>query len=85
MMANTPLVKNLQNNEYMKVLLKEKSSLEELFAEIDATEVRGELKVSQENITKIPTKLKKITNKPDYPEILINYFFEIEPDGILCQ
>ncbi len=29
MLADTPLVKNLQNDEYMKILLNDKSSLEE--------------------------------------------------------
>jgi len=85
MLANTPLVKNLQNNEYMKVLLNGKSSLEELFAEIDATEVRNELKASQGNIEKIPAKLKKLTNKSDYPKMLKNYFLEQKSNGFLCQ
>ncbi len=84
MLANTPLVKNLQNDEYMKTLLNGSSSLEELFAEIDASEVRNELKVSQGNIEKIPAKLKKLTNKSDYPEMLKNYFFELQSNGILC-
>jgi len=84
MLANTPLVKNLQNSEYMKILLNGKSCLEELFAEIDVTEVRNELKTSQGNIEKIPAKLKKLTNKSDYPEMLKNYFFELKSNGILC-
>ena len=37
--SNTPLVKNSQDAEYMNILLNGKSSLEELFAEIDVTEV----------------------------------------------
>ena len=84
MLANTPLVKNLQNDDYMKILLKGKSSLEELFAEIDVTEVRNELKASHENMDKIPAKLKKLTNEPDYPETLKNYFLGLKSNGILC-
>ena len=68
----------------MKILLNGKSCLEELFAEIDVTEVRNELKTSQGNIEKIPAKLKKLTNKSDYPEMLKNYFFELKSNGILC-
>ncbi len=83
MLANTPLVKNLQNDGYMKILLKEKSNLEELFAEIDVIEVRSELKASHGNLDKIPAKLKKLTNKPDYPEMLKNYFLELKSNGIL--
>jgi len=37
MLADTPLVKNMDNPEYMKVLLNGKANLEELFAEVAAT------------------------------------------------
>ena len=47
MLANTPLVKNLKNEEYMKILLNGKSNLEDLFAEIDAADIRNELKIAQ--------------------------------------
>jgi len=36
MLADTPLVKNLNNPEYMKLLLNGKANLEELFAEVGA-------------------------------------------------
>lgn len=84
MLANTPLVKNLQNAEYMNILLNGKSTLEELFAEIDITVVRNELKTSQANIEKIPAKLKKLTSKETYPEILKECFADIKSNGILC-
>jgi hypothetical protein len=71
MLANTPLVKNLQNPEYMKLLLNGKTSLEELFAEIDVNEVRNELENSQRNI--------------DYPKMLKNYYLELKSNGILWQ
>ena len=83
MLANKPLVKNLQNDDYMKILLGQKSSLEELFADIDVNKVRNELRASQGNIEKIPAKLKQLTNKPDYPEMLKNYFFKLKSNGIL--
>lgn len=83
MLANTPLVKNLQNDDYMKILLRGKSSLEELFSEIDVTKVRNELKASHGNMDKIPVKLKKLTDEPDYPETLKNYFFGLKSNGIL--
>jgi len=40
MPVDTPLVKNLENEQYLPVLLDGKSSLDERFAEIDANEVR---------------------------------------------
>jgi len=85
MLANTPLVKNLQNPEYMKLLLNGKTSLEELFAEIDVNEVRNELANSQGNIEKIPAKLRKLTKKADYPKMLKNYYLELKSNGILWQ
>lgn len=36
MLADTPLVKNMDNPAYMEILLNGKTSLEELFAEIGA-------------------------------------------------
>lgn len=37
MLADIPLVKNLDNQEYMKILLNGKSTLEELFADLEST------------------------------------------------
>ena len=38
MLADTPLVKNLDNDEYMKILLDGKANLEELFADLELTD-----------------------------------------------
>lgn len=84
MLANTPLVKNLQNDEYMSILLNGRSNLEELFAEIDITEVREELIKSQYNPNKIPSKLKKMTSKNTFPEKLKKVFVSLKSNGILC-
>ncbi len=70
MLAQTPLARNLQNPEYMKILLDGKASIEELFAEIEITRLRQELKKAQQNPEKIPTKIKSIINEPKYPEKL---------------
>ncbi len=65
------LVNNLQNPEYMKILLKEKTSLEELFAEIEIDTLRDELRKAQFSPEKIPIKIKRLTAMPDYPEKLM--------------
>lgn len=44
MLADTPLVKNLDNPEYMQLLLDGKENLEELFAELESTHCADELK-----------------------------------------
>jgi hypothetical protein len=41
MLADTPLVKNLDNPEYMKILLDGKAGLEELFAELGGAHLAG--------------------------------------------
>jgi hypothetical protein len=72
MLAETPLVKNLQNPDYMKILLKQKATLEELFAEIEITTLREEFRKAQLNPEKIPAKIKRLIAIPDYPEKLVN-------------
>ena len=37
MLADTPLVRNLDNPSYMKILLEGKANLQELFAELETT------------------------------------------------
>ena len=69
MLAETPLVNNLQNPEYMKILLKEKTSLEELFAEIDT--LREAFRKAQLSSERIPPKIKRLIAMPDYPEKLM--------------
>lgn len=71
MLAETPLVHNLQNPDYMKILLKDKTSLEELFAEIEIETLREELRKAKLNPEKIPTKIKHLIAMPDYPKKLM--------------
>ena len=72
MLAETPLVNNLQNPEYMRILLKDKTSLEELFAEIEIDTLRDELRKAQFSPEKVPIKIKRLIAMPDYPEKLMN-------------
>ena len=74
MLADTPLIKNLKNPEYLKIILKGKATLEKRFAEIDAKIVREELKKSQEYLERVPAKIKAIIKKPELPKIILNLF-----------
>jgi len=74
MIADTPLVKNLKNSDYMKIILGEKKTLEEVFALIDAAEVEQILKESKTTDDKIPQKIKEIIVKKDLPERITNSF-----------
>ena len=74
MLANTPLVKNLENEEYVKIILDGKATLEERFSEIDARTVRQELEKSQEHFERIPAKIRAIIKKSDLPQIVTKLF-----------
>ena len=69
-LADTPLVKNLENDQYMTILLDGKSNLEEVFAEIDIKMVRHELAKAQQDFNKIPVKLRKIISCAELPEMV---------------
>ncbi len=74
MLADTPVVKNLENPEYRKILLNGKTSLEERFAEIDAEVARDELKRAKNKNEKIPNKLKKIIRSKENMRLFLNLF-----------
>lgn len=73
MIADTPLVKNLENPDYMKIILNGKCSLEERFAEIDIKLIRQELKEKQKQIGDTPPRMRKIYKIRNLPEKLIKY------------
>ncbi len=83
MLANTPLVKNLHNAEYMKILLHGKSRLEDLFADIESSDVRHEMHTSHEHVEKIPVRLQKLTKQPTYPDVVRNCLTQLQSNGIL--
>ena len=70
-LANTPYIKNLDNPEYMKIILDGKETLEERFAEIDIKIVRKELLELEQDSAKIPRAIKKIIRMPDLPQALV--------------
>ena len=66
MLADTPLIKNLENFEYMNLLLNGKKNLEELFADL---EINGHEPISSDSHTDrvLPgfRKLIRTDNLPD--------------------
>jgi len=74
MLADAPLVKNLQNEPYVKILLDGKPTLEARFAEIDIESVRKQLNDSRRSLEKIPGTIKKIIAKPRFPRIVTDLF-----------
>ena len=70
-LAETPLVRNLENPSYMRILLSGKASLEEVFAEVDIDTFRDAFREAQNAPEKIPSELKPLIDMPDFPEKLL--------------
>jgi hypothetical protein len=76
MLADTPLVKNLENENYLNILLNGKATLEELFSEIDVKTIRKELSKSQDDSEIIPAKIRSLIKKPNLPQIITDLFLK---------
>lgn len=74
MIADTPLVRNLDNPQYLKVLLNGHASLEDCFAQIDVEAVRKELEAAQKSPERIPLKIRKLVLDPALPDALCGLF-----------
>jgi len=71
MLADTPLVKNLDNPDYMNILLDGKENLEELFAEIGETIVEKKWDLSADTGRILPG-FRALAGVPSLPDKLIN-------------
>lgn len=60
MLADTPLVRNLDNNDYMGILLKGKKSLAARFSDIDIQQVREEDKANRKLLRKYPKNMSRL-------------------------
>ncbi len=65
MFADTPLIKNLENLDYLKVILNGKDSLEERFAETDHNRIIDKMKDAREVKCKVPGKIKQLIRKEE--------------------
>ena len=72
MIPNTPLVKNLDNEEYINIMLNGKKTLAELFPEIDIKVIRNEMLKLKLTTSKLPDEINKILKKNQTIEFLIN-------------
>jgi len=70
MLADTPLVKNLDNPDYIATLLGDKAGLEDLFASMDPIPVASQIE-SQSGVDRILPGFRKIIRLPTLPEHLI--------------
>ncbi len=72
MLAETPLVRNLDNPAYLKILLNGKPTIEDVFAEIEIETLREDFRNAQDSPEKIPSELKQLIAAPDFPDKLVN-------------
>ena len=70
MLAQTPLVKNLENPQYMEIILNGKASLAERFSDIDIGEVRKVFSEEQKGTQKYPKRMAKVFKIPHLPRRL---------------
>ena len=73
MIADTPLVKNLDNPDYMEILLNGKSGLEELFAGIESS-FTAVPKTSENNTSRVLPGYRPLIALPDLPDKLAGSF-----------
>ncbi|MCP4937073.1 MAG: transposase [bacterium] len=71
MLSQTPLVKNLDNPQYMKIILNGQESLAAQFALIDIVEVRKLFAQTQEGTQKYPKGMAKVFKIPHLPSQLV--------------
>ena len=74
MLAETPLVKNLENDSYMRILLDGKPTLADLFAEIDIALVRQQLHDAQASLGSMPAGIKKMISQAEFPQVIARIF-----------
>ena len=74
MIADTPLVRNLENPRYLEILLNGQATLEQRFAQIDAQTVREELRAAQSSLEKVPPQIRQLIALPAFPEAICRLF-----------
>ena len=70
MLVDAPLVKNLDNPDYMALLLNDKADLEELFASMDPIFLPNEIEL-QSGVDRILPGFRKIIKLPALPELIV--------------
>jgi hypothetical protein len=74
MLADTPLVRNLENPDYLQALLDGQPNLEACFAQIEIQEVRREMEAAQKEPDRVPEKIRQLIAQPAFPETLCGLF-----------
>jgi len=67
-LSDTPLVKNLDNKEYLNIILDGCDTLEQRFARVDSKLVLQELDKNKKETGRLPRILKKMIREPAFPQ-----------------
>lgn len=73
MLADTPLVKNLDNPAYMKILLDGRENLEQLFAELGAVQLPGAEQMQADTVRILPG-FRTLMKSPTLPDQVLRAF-----------
>ncbi|EFK06319.1 conserved hypothetical protein [delta proteobacterium NaphS2] len=73
-LSDTPLVKNLENKEYLDIILDGCNTLEQRFARVDSKLVLQELDKKRKETGRLPQILKKMIREPAFPRKLGELF-----------
>jgi hypothetical protein len=82
MLADTTLVNNLHNPQYLKILLDGQPTLEALFAQIDPATAREELEKMQQNPERVPRALKRFIASLPSPAPIKNFVQNLKSNPI---
>lgn len=72
MVADTPLIRNLKNDDYQKVIMGDKRNLSEVFAGIDVKTIRKRMAEHNVSNEKIPPKIQLLLKESSLPFLLSN-------------
>ena len=84
-LADTPLVQNLNNSEYMAIILNGCSNLEERFAQIDAHLVQKEMENAKNNNEKLLPTVKNLTKDSDLIKKISALFSSLGKTNANCH
>ena len=76
-LAETPLVRNLENEEYSQIILNGCATLAERFSQIDVKQVREQLKQAHQHQERVPPEVKKMIRQANLPDKIAVLFSQI--------
>ena len=72
MIDDTPLVRNLKNDNYRKIIIGDRKNMAEVFAEIDIYTVREKMKEHNLCNEKVPAKIQSLLKEGKFLDMLSN-------------